>query len=327
MGSVLRGSHGSEGRDMKAEPRVSIVLPTLNGMETLPEVFDALDQQRTAFAFEKVAVDSGSTDGTREFLSHRADRLIEISPAEFDHGATRNLGIEAAGGDLVVLLVQDAVPASSDWLDALTAPFAEDDSLAGTFARQLPRPDASRVTRYALGRWVAAWETPYTSAVESPEAFGRLSPEQRFRRSAFDNVCSCLRRSVWQRTPFRPIPIAEDLAWAREVLLIGHKLAYVPGAAVEHSHERSALYEFRRTQLVHRLLYELFGMRTIPTRTALCRSWSVTLVEHLRVLRRGEGPTPGPAEVLRTLSLALVWPLGQYLGGRADVRSKQLGEG
>ncbi len=54
-------------------------------------------------------------------------------------------------GDLVVLLVQDALPASEDWLVALTRPLREDEGVAGAYARQVPRPDADAVTRYYLG--------------------------------------------------------------------------------------------------------------------------------------------------------------------------------
>ena len=100
--------------------RLSVVLPTKNGTATLPALLDALDEQRTTFPLEVVAIDSGSRDGTRDLLALRVDRLIEIAPSEFDHGTTRNLGIEASRGELVVLLVQDAIPASADWLAART---------------------------------------------------------------------------------------------------------------------------------------------------------------------------------------------------------------
>ena len=54
------------------------------------------------------------------------------------------------------MLVQDALPASELWLAALTAPLFADEQIAGTFARQLPRPDASAVTRYYLSRYLVA---------------------------------------------------------------------------------------------------------------------------------------------------------------------------
>src|SRR5262245_53389271 len=105
-------------RDM-TPPFVSIVLPTFNGAKTLPAVLDGISAQRVDFSTEVVAVDSSSTDGTADLLRRRADRLISIATEEFNHGLTRNLGVEHARGELVVMLVQDAVPASPRWLAEL----------------------------------------------------------------------------------------------------------------------------------------------------------------------------------------------------------------
>jgi len=292
--------------------RVSIVVPTLDGAASLPALLHAIDAQEGVDRPEVVAVDSGSDDGTLELLESRVDRLLQVAPDDFDHGLTRNLGVEASTGELVVLLVQDAVPADSDWLASLTAPFAGSPRLAGAFARQLPRPDASRITRRALDRWVASRPEGRTAEVADERAFEALEPAERHLLCAFDNVCSCLRRSVWLEHPFRAAPIAEDLEWAREVLLAGHSLRYVPEARVVHSHERSLSHELRRTRLVHQRLAELFALRTIPSLPALTRAWAVTVLDHWRCLRR-----PGPRELARALGLAVVWPLGQYLGGRS----------
>ena len=213
-------------------PDVSIVLPTRNGAQTLPDLLDAIARQRADVTFEVVAVDSGSTDGTVDLLRARVDRLIAICGDAFDHGLTRNLAIEHARGDLIVLIVQDAVPASESWLAALTAAVAADDRVAGAFARQLPRPNANAITRSYLSRWVAASEIARTFEIDSRPAFEALDPGAQLERCAFDNVCSCIRRSVWRELPFAPTPIGEDIEWARAVLLAGYRLAYVPAATV-----------------------------------------------------------------------------------------------
>lgn len=292
-------------------PAVSIVLPVRNGAAELPALFDAIARQRVDFSFEVVAIDSGSDDGTVALLRDRADRFIAIAAGDFDHGLTRNLGIEHARGELIVLIVHDALPASEDWLAALTAPLVADARVAGAFARQLPRPDASPLARRSLAWWVAASDVPRTIAIESPDAFEKLDPMDRMRHCAFDNVCSCIRRSVWAEHPFRATPIAEDIAWAKEVLLAGYRLEYVPGAAVIHSHDRPVRYEFARTRHLHRRLYELFGLRTIPTLPQLARAIASTLVSHLRCQRDG-----------RAVALAFAWPLAQYLGARSAVRGR-----
>jgi rhamnosyltransferase len=244
---------------------------------------------------------------------------LSIAPQRFDHGLTRNFGIEHARGELVVLLVQDAVPADEHWLAELTAPLRTQPRVAGSFARQRPRPDASEITRYYHERWVAAATADRTISVADVAHFASLAPIERFLLCAFDNVCSCIRRSIWVAHPFRSTPIAEDLEWAREVLLAGHRLVFAPRAVVVHSHDRPARYELARTYLLHRRLFELFELRTIPTITGLARAITTSVGVHLRCARASAANSGGRA-LPRALALAFAWPLGQYIGGLSAAR-------
>jgi rhamnosyltransferase len=294
-------------------PLVSIVIPTLNGMRTLPALVDAIAAQNTSFAYETIAVDSGSLDGTTDYLTPHVQDLMRIPRDEFNHGTTRNRGIEAARGSLVVLIVQDAQPASSTWLARLVAPLLSDNRVAGAFARQIPHPEASAITRHYLSRWIAS--SPESRVVEcsGDDEWAAWAPLERLERSTFDNVCSVIRRDVWQKHPFRATSIAEDVEWSKEVLLAGYRIAYAADAVVAHSHERSSRYELARTWALHQRLYVLFGVRTIPTIPALVRAILSTAALHRDCLR-----TAGPVDrvaALRGLGLACAWPLGQYLGG------------
>jgi rhamnosyltransferase len=297
-------------------PFVSIVLPTRNGAASLPALLDAIARQQTSFGYELIAIDSDSTDGTVDLLHGRVDQLIRIRADQFDHGLSRNLGVSRARGELVVLIVQDALPASDHWLAALTAPLVADDRVAGAFARQLPRPEASAITRHYLSRWPASWNITRASSVRDQAAFDALSPAARLELCAFDNVCSCIRRSIWSQFPFRQTPIAEDIEWAKEVLLAGHRLVFVPAAEVIHSHERSARYEFARTYLLHRRLYELLGLRTIPTLANLTRAVVSSIATHVSCQREDRRSRGG----VRAIALAFAWPLGQYFGALSAIR-------
>lgn len=294
----------------------SIVIPTLNAMRWLPELFSRLRAQDVDEPAEVVAVDSGSTDGTLEFLGAHADVVCTVRPEEFNHGETRNRGIAASRGELVVMLVQDALPTSVDWLRQLTEPFA-DPTVAGTWARQRPAPGASAISRHALERHSAASSEPRTVRVATPTVLGDAPPLVQLALCTFDNVCSCLRREVWRHHPFPRVPIAEDVAWAREVLQYGLALVYTPRAEVLHSHERGPRYEFLRTVATHRQLRRLFRVKTVPTAALAARAVAGALVEHLGWLR-DERRTALAEELPRALALALAWPLGQYVGARAE---------
>ncbi len=298
---------------------ISIVVPTLNGAATLPALLDAIEALRPLP--EVLFVDSGSTDGTLELLARRGHRVLGVPAGQFNHGATRNLGIAATRGELVVLTVQDAAPRPS-WLAALRAPLDADPRVAGSFARQVPRPDASAVTRRCLEGYVGTAPISRVVEIDDPARFEALAPMARYETCVFDNVCACVRRSVWAVHAFPITPIAEDVEWARTVLLAGHRLAYAADAVVEHSHERSARYELMRTYLVHKRLYSLFGLRTIPTLRHLARAVPATLATHTRWQLLEAAPSlRGTA---RALALGVAFPLGQYLGGKAAASGREL---
>jgi rhamnosyltransferase len=324
MGAGVRRRHsraiGGLTRAGVSVPLVSIALLTRNGGERLAATLDAIARQQTDFAFEVVAIDSSSTDATLPLLKRTTQRVVSIPPQAFNHGLTRNLAVEQSRGELVVLLVQDALPLSAHWLARLTAPLRADPDVAGAFCRQEPRPDASAITRHYLGNWIATSPAARTVRLTAPTDFELLDPRARLELCAFDNVCSCIRRSVWQRLPFREAPIAEDLEWSREVLMEGFRLSYVPDAVVEHSHDRPARYEFARTHLVHFRLARLFGLRTIPNVRRLAGAILASVRLHLACERRAAHEGRGALGIGRALALAVAWPLGQYTGALAAAR-------
>lgn len=324
MGRALPGGVSTSGRRsrMGVMPRIPIVIPTLNAGPVLGDVLEAIASQEGPYSPDVIGIDSGSSDGTLERLEQFGARVLRVSADVFNHGDTRNEALKCASGECAVLLVQDAVPASTRWLSALVEPLLQDSSIAGTFARQLPAIRASRLTTYYLGQWIAAQSKPRLIGPLTGESFARMSPAERHTACAFDNVCSCIRLSVWSRHPFPSTPIAEDLQWARDVLFAGYKLAYVPDAVVRHSHERSIGYELQRTYLVHQRLAEIFELATVPTMGSLLRAILTTVPVNARIA--AEEPTDRLRAVLRGAALGVAHPLGQYLGARSSRQGREL---
>jgi rhamnosyltransferase len=297
------------------------VIPARDGAATLGEVLDALFAQRPPFAFEVVLVDSGSRDATLAIARRHPVRVHRIRPEEFDHGETRNLGVRLAKGDPVALLTQDATPAVPDFLEQLVRPF-EDPRVAGVYGRQLPRPDCDVVTRRQLEGWLTGRSEPALAALDA-DSLEQLPPFARLELCTFDNVCSALRRSVWEKIPFPRASFGEDVAWGRAVILEGFALAYEPRAAVHHSHRRSVGYEWSRTRICHRRLFELFELETVPTLRAALRAGVANLRRDLPyVLRHAPAGGERARQLARIAALSVLSPLAQHLGARDARRAR-----
>ncbi|MFQ5353526.1 MAG: glycosyltransferase family 2 protein [Thermodesulfobacteriota bacterium] len=305
--------------------RVSIVIPSFNGGALLDECLEAIFSQETELSFEVLVIDSGSTDGTVERLKRFSHplRLVEIAPEKFNHGLTRNRGIELAKGEFVVLMTQDAVPADNRWLDALINPFYEDPRVAGVYARQLPRSGANVLTKRHLEAWLTGRTKRHVSYISSRDEYENMRPMEKYFLCNFDDVCSAIRKSVWEKIPYVKTDFGEDLVWSKKALLAGFKIVYEPGARVVHSHSRSLGYEYRRTRLCHRRLHEIFGVRTVPTWTRLVRYACKSMGRDVVYLLMEEPSAPGKIFlILRAPFASFLNLYAQYRGALDAVRGR-----
>lgn len=304
--------------------KVSVVIPTLNAGPSFRDLLEKVRFQEGGFEVEVVVVDSGSTDGTVELARSYGARVHRIPKSEFDHGATRNLGVSLSTGELVVLAVQDAVPLDGRWLAAMVEDLERDDLVAGVYGRQVPHPHAGAMTRVLVGNLASASLERREQFIDDPESYRRLPPIKRRRLAAFDNVSSCLRRSVWEEIPFERTNFGEDMRWAKRVLEAGYKTIYEPRSAVFHSHERGALYDLKRYYVDQRLLLDLFGLARAPSLVRLLMTIPGASMHLYRLLRRDAelAKKGAPLLVLLALKHAIPAQLGSYLGARSGTLAR-----
>jgi GT2 family glycosyltransferase len=91
-------------------PSVSVVIPTYNRRSGLPIVLDAISGD--PYVYEIVVVVDGCDDGSSEYLQERAlvdTRITPIWQENAGEGAARQAGIEAATGEVVLILDDDVV--------------------------------------------------------------------------------------------------------------------------------------------------------------------------------------------------------------------------
>jgi GT2 family glycosyltransferase len=260
---------------IKKNDFLSIVIPTYNAGRDFRSLLCQLRKQYHFANSEIIVVDSSSTDGTPECAKSFNARVISISQSEFNHGATRNLGIEECNGELVCLFTQDALPVDDKYLFSLVETLEREDA-AGGFARQIPKDNATPLVKRDVQRWIAGSDQPRTMHIDSPNHFFSASPMERYLTCVFDNVSSIIRKEAWDKIPFPHAPFGEDVEWAYRALCNGYKLIYEPKSVVQHSHQRSAQYTYKRTFVDHYRLNQLFGLRTIPSRRKALRSFMIS---------------------------------------------------
>ena len=218
---------------------VSVIILTRNAESSLPALLQQLQQQRFRHRLEIVIVDSASTDNTRAIARQFGIRVHEISVAEFDHGTTRTMAAEQAAGDIVVFFTQDAVPQDEHCLDSLLRPLYENESIAVSYGRQLPQPDAS-----LFGRHLRMFNYGDTSCVRQLDDRLKFGLKTVF----VSNSCAAYRKKALALVDYfgRDHLFGEDACAVGRLLLKGYRIAYVAEAKVYHSHNYSMLQEFRR---------------------------------------------------------------------------------
>jgi rhamnosyltransferase len=218
-------------------PLASVLIPTHNPGSQIDRVLDAIFSQEVDFQFEVVIVDSTSRIEDVERIRAHAVRFQQISQADFGHGRTRNHLASLAEGEYLLYLSQDAEPVSPAWMRTLLEPFS-DANVAGAYAQQIPKPNADPLARFFLAR------TYHSRPMRRCLAPGR---PPRIADIFFSNVSSAIRRSIWERVPFRPhVIMSEDQYWAYDALKAGYDIVYHPAAQVYHSHNYSLRTLFHR---------------------------------------------------------------------------------
>ncbi|MEZ0325788.1 MAG: glycosyltransferase family 2 protein [Fimbriimonas sp.] len=89
-------------------PKVSVLFTCYNHLRFLPEALESVRRQ-TFTDYEIIALDDGSTDGTREWLSQQSDLKLVFNEKNLGTYATLNVGLKHATGDFIAVLNDDDV--------------------------------------------------------------------------------------------------------------------------------------------------------------------------------------------------------------------------
>ena len=269
---------------------ISIVIPVKNEAQHICACIESWINQ--SVPVEKIVViDSGSTDGTLEILkNYKQVELVEIEPANFNHGTTRNIAIQRVTTDLVLLTVGDGRAADNQVLEKMCDAL-HSKHVAGVCGHQIVahEPDKNPAA------WFRPCSVPQIQyfSFDSEDDFDTAPPEHKKQAASWDNVIAMYRTQVLRDAiPFKSITYGEDTQWAVDALRAGHTLAYNPSARIYHYHHDDKGITYNRTITMLHLRDHFFGdfsSRTpvlvrpmLSVAKTLIRNPGLTMVERVR---------------------------------------------
>jgi N-acetylglucosaminyl-diphospho-decaprenol L-rhamnosyltransferase len=213
--------------------RLSVVIVTFNSREAVERTLPPLLEQLSP-GDELVVVDNASGDGTADAVARLAPgaRLLRNAANE-GFAAGCNAGVEAAAGDLVVLLNPDAIPAPG-FCEAIRRPLGEERGWAAWMG--LVTMDGGRLVNSGGG-------VVHFTGIAWAGGAGRPASEagDRAREVAFaSGACLALPRQTWRSAGgFAPefFMYCEDVDLSLRLRLAGGRLGCEPAARVDHAYE------------------------------------------------------------------------------------------
>src|SRR3990170_1534047 len=227
-----------KGEDNPINLKVSIVIPVCNGGEHLARLLAAIRKQKKGVDTEIIVIDSGSTDNTVEVARAFGCKVTEIPNAEFNHGATRQLGLDKAEGEFIVFTVQDALPTDDFWLYTMVRRLIDNPELAVASVKQFVNSDADLYSKWTNDSLYGAYglTEDTESFLKDPGAFPLLPHNIKRRFSFVDNVCACYRGDIIRRFGFHRTLIGEDIDVGVRLVRAGAHIGFLRSTGVYHWH-------------------------------------------------------------------------------------------
>jgi O-antigen biosynthesis protein len=210
-------------------PLISVIVCTYNGSRTLRQCLEGL-QKLNYPNYEVIVVNDGSTDHSSVIALDFKVRLISTENRGLS--SARNTGLEAATGEFVVYIDDDAYP-DPDWLAYVALSFKRFDYAA------VGGPNVAPVGDGMVAECVVnAPGGPVQVLLNDREAEHIPGCNMAFRKE-------CLTKIGGFDPEFRVAGDDVDVCW--RILQMGWKIGFSPGALVWH-HRRNSLSAYWRQQ-------------------------------------------------------------------------------
>ncbi len=221
------------------QPKVDVVIPTYHpDTAEVRKLLVRLTEQTVKPAHLLIINTEESFWNPEITRGIEAAEVFHISKVHFDHAGTRNMGAGFSNADYILYMTQDAVPADKKLIENLLLPFRKPD-VKISYARQLPKPDSGIIERFTR-----SFNYPDRNHVRRKADVPRFGIKTYF----CSNVCAMYDREYLQEMNGfdEPCIFNEDMVFAGRTIRDGGEVAYAAGARVLHSHNYTAVQQFRR---------------------------------------------------------------------------------
>lgn len=176
--------------------------------------------------------------GTSFQKDHHDMIVRHLSKREFDHGRTRNRGVQYSDAEYFIMMTQDAVPADGHMVEELLKQLRK-DKVAVAYARQLAPKESGEIEKYTRN-----FNYPEQSVVKTQADLGRLGLKTFF----CSNVCAAYNRKIFNELGgfVKHTIFNEDMIYAAKAVEAGYGIAYTAEARVFHSHNYTNREQFCR---------------------------------------------------------------------------------
>ena len=217
---------------------VDVVIPSYRPDENFSRLVKKLQEQKYPIGTIFV-INTKAGRFPKEVEQMEKVKVYHIERREFDHGATRDMGMQMSKAEIVVFMTQDAVPADEYVIGNLVKVLEEDEMTGAAYARQLAASDCNYIEKYTR-----KFNYPENSRIKSKEDLQEMGIKTFF----CSNVCAAYKRNIYEKAGgfCKKTIFNEDMILAGHMINAGYKVAYVAEARVIHSHNYTGMQQFHR---------------------------------------------------------------------------------
>jgi cellulose synthase/poly-beta-1,6-N-acetylglucosamine synthase-like glycosyltransferase len=198
-------------------PLVSVVIPSRQSAGEVRFALRALHAQETSAPYEIIVVDS-STDGADRIIEREFPRVRLLHfPDQVLVGTARNIGVDAARGEVILFVDTDAIPCPT-WIDQMYGAMRDQgvDGVGGAMANGTPWSVTGSVGFYLEFFRVLAHNGP-----PEPARF-LVGGNSGFRRETLAGM------------RYADRSVGEDMLFSSHLTRNGKRLLFLPAASVLH---------------------------------------------------------------------------------------------